>query len=168
MLSKLNWIVYWSDVTSHTWAFSVRASETFWTDGRLNNKSLYMQSTFSLAIQIPSQQAPTFKQMGAEPGHEKLRPHQQHLPLLGALQARVLQGLQRQTVSERGCGAHPLDQRQWFVKGRAPHYQVFFCITTVVIIFHSLPFAASREIMNDSMFSRLNCAKEWCCQKRAT
>lgn len=32
--------------------------------------------------------------------------------------------------------------------------------------FYSLPFATSRKIMNDSMFSRLNCAKEWCCQKR--
>lgn len=32
--------------------------------------------------------------------------------------------------------------------------------------FYSLPFATSRKITNDSMFSRLNCAKEWCCQKR--
>lgn len=85
-----------------------------------------MQSTSSLAIQVPSQQAPTFKQMGAEPGHEKLCPHQQHVPLLGTLQARVLQGLQRQTVSEGGCSTHPLDQWQWFVKGRVSHYHFFF------------------------------------------
>lgn len=126
-----------------------------------------MQSTSSLAIQVPSQQAPTFKQMGAEPGHEKLCPHQQHVPLLGTLQARVLQGLQRQTVSEGGCSTHPLDQWQWFVKGRVSHYQfLFFLYYYHNYYFYSLPFATSRKIMNDSMFSRLNCAKEWCCQKR--
>lgn len=44
--------------------------------------------------------------MGAEPGDEKLHPHCQHLPLLGAFPDRLLQGLQRQAVPARGRGAH--------------------------------------------------------------
>lgn len=46
--------------------------------------------------------------MGAEPGDEKLHPDCQHLPLLGALQDRLLQGLQRQAVSARGRRAHDI------------------------------------------------------------
>ncbi|XP_045889319.1 ARL14 effector protein isoform X3 [Micropterus dolomieu] len=55
--------------------------------------------------------------MGAQPGDEKLHPNCQHLPLLRALQGRLLQGLQWQTVSEGGCSAHHIHPFARFIKG---------------------------------------------------
>jgi len=55
--------------------------------------------------------------MGEQPGDEELHPDRQHLPLLGALPGRLLQGLQRQAVSEGGRGAHHFQPGAGLIKG---------------------------------------------------
>lgn len=54
--------------------------------------------------------------MGAQPGHEKLHPNRQHLPLLRAFPDGLLQGLQRQAVSEGGRGTHHIQPWARFIK----------------------------------------------------
>lgn len=58
--------------------------------------------------------------MGSQSGDEELRAHRQHVPLLGAFQARLLQRLQRQTVPAGGRGAHYIRPGAGFVQG-LPH-----------------------------------------------
>lgn len=84
--------------------------------------------------------------MGAQPGDEKLHPNCQHLPLLRAFQDRLLQGLQRQTVSEGGCSAHHIHPFAGFVKGAGSQRYIEYsslmvcCQSKQVILFDRLNF----------------------------
>lgn len=80
--------------------------------------------------------------MGAEPGHEKLCSNCQHLSLLRTLPARMLQGLQWQTVSERGCCTH-------YTVARNNKGGLSDCIHTTMFCSSVIP--SSCHINNESM-----------------